>query len=74
MFFWVGVHIYVCFGLECLCDIRLERLYAKRLVILALCIVITPIYINKIHHTCRPSQMKECGGLGFHERERGLRD
>jgi hypothetical protein len=46
MFFWVGVHIYVCFGLECLCDIRLERLYAKRLVSLALCIV-----INKIHHT-----------------------
>jgi hypothetical protein len=61
MFFWVGVHIYVSFGLECLFDIRLERLYAKRLVSLALCIVITLRYINKIHHTCRTSHMKEWG-------------
>lgn len=29
MFFWVGVHVYVCFGLECMRDIRLESLYAK---------------------------------------------
>jgi hypothetical protein len=40
---------------------------------LALYIVITLIYINKIHHDCRPSQTKEYGGLGLHERERGLR-
>jgi hypothetical protein len=74
MFFGVGVHVYVCFGLECMCDIRLESLYAKRSMSLAFFIVITLIYINKIHHSCRPSQIKECGGLGFHEMERGLRD
>jgi hypothetical protein len=62
MFFWIGVHVYVCFGLECMCYIRLERLYAKRLVILAFCIVITTIYINKMHHSFIPSQVKECGG------------
>jgi hypothetical protein len=69
-----GVPIYVCFGLECLCDIRLESLYAKRSMSLAFYIVITLIYINKIHHDCRPSQIKEYGGIGIHKRERGLRD
>lgn len=64
--------MYICFGLECLCEIRRERLYAKRRVSLALYIVITHIYINKICHGCRPSQTKEYGGLGLHERERGL--
>ena len=74
MFFWVGVHVYVCFGLECMRDIRLESLYAKRLVSLAFCIVITLIYINKMHHSSILSQIKECGGIGFHKMERGLRD
>jgi hypothetical protein len=46
MFFWVGVHVYVCFGLECMRDIWLESLYAKILVSLALCIVIKLIYIS----------------------------
>jgi hypothetical protein len=41
------VYVYVCFEPKCLRDIRLESLYAKRLMILALYIVIKLVYINK---------------------------
>jgi hypothetical protein len=62
------------FGMECLCYIRPKSLYDERSVNLALYIIITLIYINKIHQDCRPSQTKEYGGIGLHKRERGIRD
>jgi hypothetical protein len=46
----------------------------KRLVSLALYNVTTLIYINKIHHSCIPSQKKEYGGIGLQKREMGLRN
>jgi hypothetical protein len=32
----------------------------------------TTLYINKIHHCCRPGT-NEYGGIGLHERERGAK-
>jgi hypothetical protein len=34
--FWARVPMYICFGPECLCDIRSESLYVERSVSLAL--------------------------------------
>jgi hypothetical protein len=53
--FWARVPRYVCFGSECLCDIRLESLHVERSMSLEFYIVIILVYINKIHHGCRPS-------------------
>jgi len=53
--FWVGMHVYICFGLDCLCDIRLERLYAERSMSLALYIVNTLIYLIKYIDQVRQS-------------------
>jgi hypothetical protein len=54
--------------------IRLESLYVERIGEPSIVFCNHTHDINKIHHCCRPSQTREYGGLGLHERERGLRD
>jgi hypothetical protein len=65
--------VYVCFGLECMCDIRLESLYVERSVSLALYIVITLIYIIK-YITLQTKSDKRVWGARTPREGRGLRD